>query len=163
MKQLKDNKNPYFLEHALIEDTVMFNKLGLVIIDEQHRFGVEQRAKLWMKNEYPPHVLVMTATPIPRTLARPVYGDLDLSLVDELPQGRKPIITYHYNQNQRDKLITFLKKQISLKRQIYVVFPLIQESESLDLRKLIEGYESLKIDFPLPVSSRMFTWENESR
>ncbi|MFA7401665.1 MAG: ATP-dependent DNA helicase RecG [Bacteroidales bacterium] len=152
LTNLKENKISILIgTHALIEDTVMFNKLGLVIIDEQHRFGVEQRAKLWMKNEYPPHVLVMTATPIPRTLAMTVYGDLDLSLVDELPQGRKPIITYHYNQNQRDKLITFLKKQISLKRQIYVVFPLIQESESLDLRNLIEGYESFKIDFPPPL------------
>lgn len=151
LKNLKENKVPILIgTHALIEDNVIFNKLGLVVIDEQHRFGVEQRAKLWKKNHCPPHVLVMTATPIPRTLAMTVYGDLDISLIDELPKGRKSIQTYHYNLHQKDKLIVFLKKQIALKRQIYVVFPLIQESESLDLRNLMEGYELYKIDFPPP-------------
>ena len=155
--------------HALIENTVVYNNLGLVIIDEQHRFGVEQRAKLWKKNEItPPHILVMTATPIPRTLAMTVYGDLDISVIDELPQGRKPIITYHFNQSHRNKVITFLKKQIQEGRQIYVVFPLIQESEALDLRNLMEGYEAFKIDFPHPhyhvgcLHGKMSTQEKEA-
>lgn len=136
--------------HTLIENTVVFNKLGLIIIDEQHRFGVEQRAKLWKKNEHPPHVLVMTATPIPRTLAMTVYGDLDVSVIDELPQGRKAIITYHYSQNNRKQLVDFLKKQIHIGRQIFVVYPLIEESETLDLKNLMEGYEAFKNNFPLP-------------
>jgi len=136
--------------HALIEKSVVFKQLGLVIIDEQHRFGVDQRAQLWKKNEYPPHVLVMTATPIPRTLAMTVYGDLDVSVIDELPQGRKPIVTYHYSQHNRHKLLTFLKQQIEIGRQIFVVFPLIEESEALDLRNLMEGYASFLLDFPPP-------------
>ncbi len=136
--------------HTLIENSVIFNKLGLIIIDEQHRFGVEQRAKLWAKNTMPPHVLVMTATPIPRTLAMTVYGDLDISIIDELPQGRKSTITYHYTQKNRNKLIDFLKKQIHNGRQIFVVFPLIEESENLDLENLMEGYEIFKNYFPLP-------------
>ncbi|MDR0368831.1 MAG: ATP-dependent DNA helicase RecG [Bacteroidales bacterium] len=136
--------------HALAEDTVLFDKLGLVIIDEQHRFGVEQRAKLWKKSLSPPHVLVMTATPIPRTLAMTVYGDLDLSVIDELPKGRKPIVTRHFYQRDRDKIIRFLKDEIAKGRQIYVVFPLIKESEALELSNLVEGYENFKIDFPEP-------------
>ena len=136
--------------HALAEDTVLFDKLGLVVIDEQHRFGVEQRAKLWKKSLSPPHVLVMTATPIPRTLAMTVYGDLDLSIIDELPKGRKPIITRHFYQKDKHKILQFLKDEIQKGRQIYVVFPLIKESEALDLSNLIAGYETFKIDFPEP-------------
>lgn len=134
--------------HALIEDAVQFNQLGLVVIDEQHRFGVEQRAKLWSKSETPPHVLVMTATPIPRTLAMTVYGDLDYSVIDELPPGRKPIKTYHFYENGHEKVFNFMKQQIAQGRQIYVVYPLIEESETLDLKNLQEGYEILQQIFP---------------
>ncbi|NCC72931.1 MAG: ATP-dependent DNA helicase RecG [Sphingobacteriia bacterium] len=136
--------------HALIEDAVRFNNLGLVIIDEQHRFGVEQRAKLWQKNTTPPHVLVMTATPIPRTLAMTVYGDLDVSVIDELPPGRKPVQTYHFYDTKRPALHGFLKRKIAEGRQVYVVYPLIKESEKLDLADLMEGFESLSRAFPLP-------------
>ena len=136
--------------HALAEDTVLFQNLGFVVIDEQHRFGVEQRAKLWKKSLSPPHVLVMTATPIPRTLAMTVYGDLDLSVIDQLPKGRKPIITSHFYQKDRSKIVRFLKDEIGKGRQVYVVFPLIKESETLDFSNLMEGYEGFKIDFPEP-------------
>lgn len=135
--------------HALIEDKVNFLKLGLVIVDEQHRFGVAQRAKLWKKNEFtPPHVLVMTATPIPRTLAMTVYGDLDVSVIDELPPGRKPIQTMHYHENRRKQVYDFMRDQVVVGRQIYVVFPLIKESEKLDLKNVENGYELLKQVFP---------------
>jgi len=136
--------------HALIEDTVRFNRLGLVVIDEQHRFGVEQRARLWSKSEIPPHVLVMTATPIPRTLAMTVYGDLDYSVIDELPPGRKPIKTYHFYENGHEKVYKFMKQLIDQGRQIYVVYPLIEESETLDLKNLQEGYEIMEQIFPKP-------------
>ncbi len=137
--------------HALIESWVKFNNLGMVIIDEQHRFGVKQRAKLWMKGKkYPPHVLVMTATPIPRTLSMTVFGDLDVSKIDELPPGRKEIKTYHLYDNRRPGLIKFMKEQIALGRQIYVVYPLIEESEKLDLQNLQDGYERLLGHFPRP-------------
>ncbi len=136
--------------HALIEDVVQFKNLGLVVIDEQHRFGVSQRAKLWKKNSIPPHILVMTATPIPRTLAMTLYGDLDISVIDELPAGRKPIITKHFFDTQRLKIIGFMKNQIESGRQIYVVYPLITESETLDLKHLEDGYEQLSREFPLP-------------
>jgi len=137
--------------HALIEDNVVFSKLGLVVIDEQHRFGVEQRAKLWRKSgDIPPHILVMTATPIPRTLAMTLYGDLDVSVIDELPAGRKPIITQHYYEKDRLKMFGFLKSQIAEGRQVYVVYPLIQESEALDLLDLQAGYEAIERSFPPP-------------
>ena len=136
--------------HALIEDSVQFQNLGFVVIDEQHRFGVQQRAKLWKKNTIPPHILVMTATPIPRTMAMTLYGDLDTSIIDELPPGRKDIKTYHMYEKSRLKLFAFMKKQIAEGRQIYVVYPLIKESEKLDLKNLDEGYEAIKRDFPLP-------------
>lgn len=136
--------------HALIEDTVQFSKLGLVIIDEQHRFGVAQRAKLWQKNDHPPHVLVMTATPIPRTLAMTVYGDLDVSVIDELPPGRKPIVTKHIAGTQKAKLIELMKKEMEKGRQVYIVYPLIKESEKLDFKTLEEGYESIVKLFPPP-------------
>ena len=136
--------------HALIEDTVQFNNLGLVIIDEQHRFGVVQRAKLWKKNIHPPHILVMTATPIPRTLAMTLYGDLDISVIDELPPGRKPIKTTHLYEAKRFKLYNFMKKMIAQGRQIYMVYPLIQESEKLDLKALEEGYDNIQRNFPPP-------------
>ncbi|MAU37326.1 MAG: ATP-dependent DNA helicase RecG [Flavobacteriales bacterium] len=136
--------------HALLEDKVVFNNLGLVIIDEQHRFGVAQRAKLWKKNEYPPHVLVMTATPIPRTLSMTVYGDLDVSIIDELPPGRKEVKTMWKTDSSRLQVINFMKKQIHLGRQIYIVFPLIEESEKLDYKDLIEGYNAIEREFPLP-------------
>ncbi len=134
--------------HALIEDNVVFKNLGLVVIDEQHRFGVAQRAKLWSKNIQPPHILVMTATPIPRTLAMTIYGDLEVSVIDELPPGRKPIATYHYFDNKRVALNQFLKKQIDAGRQIYIVYPLIQESEKLDLKDLENGYQQVRETFP---------------
>lgn len=134
--------------HALIEDNVVFKNLGLVVIDEQHRFGVAQRAKLWSKNVQPPHILVMTATPIPRTLAMTIYGDLDVSVIDELPPGRKPIATYHLFDNKRPQLYRFISKQIEAGRQVYIVYPLIQESEKLDLKNLEDGYEQVKTDFP---------------
>lgn len=135
--------------HALIEDKVILQKLGLVIIDEQHRFGVAQRAKLWKKNEFtPPHILVMTATPIPRTLAMTVYGDLDVSVIDELPPGRKPIQTMHYFENRRKQVYDFMRDQVEVGRQIYVVYPLIKESEKLDLKNVENGYDLLKQVFP---------------
>jgi ATP-dependent DNA helicase RecG len=136
--------------HAVFEDTVQFKQLGLAIIDEQHRFGVAQRAKLWQKNEMPPHVLVMTATPIPRTLAMSVYGDLDLSVIDELPPGRKTVKTLHRTDANRLKVFAFLKEQIALGRQVYIVYPLIQESSKLDYKDLMDGYESLSRSFPTP-------------
>lgn len=136
--------------HALIEESVKFNNLGFVVIDEQHRFGVAQRAKLWTKNKIPPHVLVMTATPIPRTLAMTVYGDLDYSVIDELPPGRKAIKTYHFYDKDRLKVIGFIRKQIQKGQQVYIVFPLIKESQSLDMKYLMEGYESIVREFPLP-------------
>jgi ATP-dependent DNA helicase RecG len=137
--------------HALIEDPVQFKHLGLAITDEQHRFGVAQRAKLWKKNTpYPPHILVMTATPIPRTLALTLYGDLDVSVIDELPPGRKIIETIHRNEGHRLRVIGMMKEQIKLGRQIYVVYPLIEESETLDLKNLHEGYEAISRDFPKP-------------
>jgi ATP-dependent DNA helicase RecG len=136
--------------HALLEDIVEFKNLGIVVIDEQHRFGVMQRAKMWRKNFIPPHVLVMTATPIPRTLAMTVYGDLDVSVIDELPPGRKPIRTFHYYDNHRAELNQFIKKEIALGRQVYIVFPLIKESEKLDFKNLEEGFEQLRISFPIP-------------
>ncbi len=135
--------------HALIEDTVVFNRLGLVVIDEQHRFGVAQRAKLWKKNELiPPHVLVMTATPIPRTLAMTVYGDLDVSVIDELPPGRKPIQTMHFFENRRSQLNNFLRQELEKGAQIYIVYPLISESEKIDLKNLEEGYRHVTEVFP---------------
>lgn len=134
--------------HALIEDNVLFANLGLVVIDEQHRFGVAQRAKLWKKNSIPPHILVMTATPIPRTLAMTLYGDLSVSVIDELPPGRKSIQTYHYYQNKRQGLNQFIYKQINEGRQIYVVYPLIKESEKSDLQDLENGYEFMRETFP---------------
>jgi len=136
--------------HALLEDIVQFESLGLVIIDEQHRFGVTQRAKLWRKNYIPPHVLVMTATPIPRTLAMTVYGDLDVSVIDELPPGRKPIHTVHYFENKRANVYEFMRKEIAEGRQIYIVFPLISESEKMDYKNLEAGYEQIKKLFPMP-------------
>jgi ATP-dependent DNA helicase RecG len=134
--------------HALLEDVVKFKNLGLVIIDEQHRFGVAQRAKLWTKNIRPPHVLVMTATPIPRTLAMTFYGDLDVSVIDELPPGRKPIKTLHKYDSNRLAVFGFMKEQIKLGRQIYMVYPLIKESEKMDYKHLMDGYESVQRDFP---------------
>ena len=134
--------------HALIQEGVNFHNLGLVIIDEQHRFGVAQRAKLWKKNENPPHILVMTATPIPRTLAMTIYGDLDVSVIDELPPGRKPIQTIHKFDTQQPASTDGIRKQINLGRQVYIVFPLIKESEKIDLKNLESGYEALKEVFP---------------
>ena len=136
--------------HALIEDKVKFKNLGLAIIDEQHRFGVEQRSKLWKKNVIPPHVLVMTATPIPRTLAMSLYGDLDISVIDELPPGRKPIQTEHRFDSNRLRIWKFMRDEIAKGRQIYIVYPLIQESEKMDYKDLMDGYESISRDFPLP-------------
>ncbi len=136
--------------HALLEDPVQFKNLGLVIIDEQHRFGVAQRARLWKKNEQPPHVLVMTATPIPRTLAMTVYGDLDISVINELPPGRKPVKTIHYSDSKRLAMFGFLRKQIEAGRQIYVVYPLIKESEKIDYKALEDGYEAMIQAFPPP-------------
>ena len=134
--------------HALIEDTVLFSNLGLVVIDVQHRFGVEQRARLWKKNNRPPHILVMTATPIPRTLAMTVYGDLDVSVIDELPPGRKPIQTIHQYDNKRGALYASIRKQIEMGRQIYIVYPLIQESERSDLKNLEDGFKHIQEVFP---------------
>ncbi len=136
--------------HALIEDKVVFKNLGLIVIDEQHRFGVEQRASLWTKNHLPPHVLVMTATPIPRTLAMTLYGDLDVSTIDELPPGRKPITTVHRTDAARLRVFGFMKEQIAAGRQVYVVYPLIEESEKQDYKFLMDGYESIARAFPLP-------------
>ena len=134
--------------HAVLEDTVNFSALGMVVIDEQHRFGVAQRAKLWSKNTRPPHVLVMTATPIPRTLAMTLYGDLDVSIIDELPPGRKPIQTIHQFDNRRTSLYASIRKQIQEGRQVYIVYPLIQESEKMDIKNLEEGYEHICAEFP---------------
>ena len=134
--------------HALIEETVQFKNIGLAVVDEQHRFGVAQRAKLWAKNENPPHILVMTATPIPRTLAMTIYGDLDVSVIDELPPGRKPIRTLHKYDNQTTSLFNGIRQQISIGRQVYIVYPLITESEKIDLKNLEEGYEYLQKIFP---------------
>ena len=134
--------------HAVLEDTVGFSSLGMVVIDEQHRFGVAQRAKLWSKNTRPPHVLVMTATPIPRTLAMTLYGDLDVSVIDELPPGRKPIQTIHQFDNRRASLYAGIRKQINEGRQIYIVYPLIKESEKIDIKNLEEGYEHICAEFP---------------
>ena len=136
--------------HSLIEERVKFSNLGFVVIDEQHRFGVEQRARLWTKNLQPPHILVMTATPIPRTLAMTLYGDLDVSVIDELPPGREPIKTYHYTDSARLKLFGFMREQIALGRQVYVVYPMIKESEKMDYKNLCDGYEAISRDFPLP-------------
>lgn len=134
--------------HALLEDNVQFSNLGLVVIDEQHRFGVAQRAKLWAKNDQAPHILVMTATPIPRTLAMTIYGDLEVSVIDELPPGRKPIQTYHYYENKRNSVYRFIRKEIEEGRQIYIVYPLIEESEKLDFQNLTEGFDQVKEAFP---------------
>lgn len=136
--------------HALLEDKVKFKNLGLAIVDEQHRFGVEQRSRLWHKNEYPPHILVMTATPIPRTLAMSVYGDLDISIIDELPPGRKSIQTVHRYDAHRLSVFKFIRDEIEKGRQIYVVYPLIKESEAMDYKDLEDGYESIVREFPLP-------------
>ena len=136
--------------HALIEDRVQFANLGFVVIDEQHRFGVEQRARLWTKNNQPPHVLVMTATPIPRTLAMTLYGDLDVSVIDELPPGRKPVKTYHVRDSQRLRVFGFMAEQIAAGRQIYVVYPLISGSEKMDYKDLEDGFDSISQQFPLP-------------
>ena len=136
--------------HALIEDKVKFKNLGFVVIDEQHRFGVAQRARLWKKNTIPPHVLIMTATPIPRTLAMTFYGDLDVSVIDELPPGRKPITTHHKFESNRLSVLGFVKSEIEKGRQVYIVYPLIKESETLDYKNLMDGYEAIAHYFPLP-------------
>nr|WP_298993518.1 ATP-dependent DNA helicase RecG [uncultured Polaribacter sp.] len=136
--------------HALLEDKVQFKNLGIAIIDEQHRFGVKQRAKLWSKNTLPPHILVMTATPIPRTLAMSVYGDLDISVIDELPPGRKEVKTVHRFDSNRLSVFKFLKDEIAKGRQVYIVYPLIQESEAMDYKDLMDGYESISREFPSP-------------
>ncbi len=136
--------------HALLEDKVKFNNLAFVVIDEQHRFGVAQRAKLWKKNTNPPHILVMTATPIPRTLSMTLYGDLDVSVIDELPPGRKEVKTLWKSDSSRLQIINFMREQIALGRQIYVVFPLIEESEKLDYKDLMEGYNAIEREFPMP-------------
>ena len=136
--------------HALIEDTVQFKNLGFVVIDEQHRFGVEQRARLWNKNRRPPHVLVMTATPIPRTLAMTLYGDLDVSVIDELPPGRKPIRTLHYRDAHRLQVFGFIRNEIKKGRQVYIVYPLIKESEKMDYKDLEDGYAGITQAFPPP-------------
>jgi ATP-dependent DNA helicase RecG len=136
--------------HALLEDKVVFQNLALVVIDEQHRFGVAQRAKLWKKNKFPPHILVMTATPIPRTLSMTLYGDLDVSIIDELPPGRKEVKTMWKTDSSRLQIINFMREQIKLERQIYIVFPLIEESEKLDYKNLMEGFTAIEREFPLP-------------
>jgi ATP-dependent DNA helicase RecG len=136
--------------HALIEENVQFSNLGLVIIDEQHRFGVAQRALLWQKNLNPPHILVMTATPIPRTLAMTLYGDLDVSVIDELPPGRVPIKTMHFNDSERNKVFGFIRNQISENRQVYIVYPLIKESEKMDYKDLEDGWDTISRVFPAP-------------
>jgi len=136
--------------HAVIEDAVQFHDLGFAVIDEQHRFGVAQRAKLWEKSKVPPHVLVMTATPIPRTLAMTAYGDLDYSVMDELPPGRQPITTVHRYENTRPQVMDFIKEQIVKERQVYIIYPLIDESEKMDYENLMKGYEEVKAFFPEP-------------
>ena len=150
-EQLEDGSLDLLIgTHAVLEDKVKFKNLGLAIVDEQHRFGVAQRSKLWHKNEVPPHILVMTATPIPRTLAMSLYGDLDISVIDELPPGRKAVKTVHRFDKNRLKVFQFLRDEIKKGRQIYIVYPLIQESEALDYKDLMDGYESIARDFPLP-------------
>ncbi len=150
-EQLNEGKLQILIgTHAILEQTVTFKKLGLAIIDEQHRFGVAQRAKLWRKNSTPPNILVMTATPIPRTLAMTAYGDLDLSVIDELPPGRKPITTLHRLDSKRLAIFQFMREEIASGRQVYVVYPLIQESQVLDYKDLMDGYESIVREFPLP-------------
>jgi ATP-dependent DNA helicase RecG len=136
--------------HALLEENVQFSNLGLVIIDEQHRFGVEQRARLWQKNLNPPHILVMTATPIPRTLAMTLYGDLDVSVIDELPPGRVPVKTMHFTDLEKNKVFGFMRSQIAEHRQIYVVYPLIKESETMDYKDLEDGWDTISRNFPSP-------------
>ena len=136
--------------HALLEENVQFSNLGLVIIDEQHRFGVAQRARLWQKNLNPPHILVMTATPIPRTLAMTLYGDLDVSVIDELPPGRVPIKTMHFTDSERNKVFGFIRNQIAEHRQIYIVYPLIKESETMDYKDLEDGWDTISRVFPAP-------------
>ncbi len=151
LRELKEGKLRILIgTHSLIEDRVVFKNLGIVIIDEQHRFGVEQRARLWRKNSLPPHMLVMTATPIPRTLAMTLYGDLDISVIDELPAGRKPIKTVHYFESHRLRLVGFIKEQIALGRQVYIVYPLIEESATLDYLNLLQGFEQLERSFAKP-------------
>lgn len=151
LAQLADGFLPVVIgTHALIEETVVFQKLGLVVIDEQHRFGVAQRAQLWKKSTLPPHMLVMTATPIPRTLAMTAYGDLDYSIIDELPPGRQPIKTVHRFEKDRATVMDFIKKEIELGRQIYIIYPLIEESAKLDYENLMKGYEEVKAFFPEP-------------
>jgi ATP-dependent DNA helicase RecG len=168
LENLKNNTTHILIgTHAVIEDDVQFNNAGLIVIDEQHRFGVEQRARLWTKDEFHPHVLVMTATPIPRTLAMTLYGDLDVSVIDELPPGRKHIKTVHYFETKRLLLFGFLKEQIKSGRQIYIVYPLIEESEKMDYNNLMEGFEAISREFPLPqykvsiVHGRMKTKDKE--
>ncbi|RYE20053.1 MAG: ATP-dependent DNA helicase RecG, partial [Sphingobacteriales bacterium] len=136
--------------HAVIEEKVQFKNLGFAVVDEQHKFGVAQRAKLWKKNTLPPHVLVMTATPIPRTLALTAYGDLDYSVMDELPPGRKPISTFHRNESARPQVMDFIKEEITGGRQAYIIYPLIEESSTLDYENLMKGYEEVKSFFPEP-------------
>ena len=144
------NLNILIGTHALLEDKVKFHNLGIAIIDEQHRFGVAQRSKMWQKNTLPPHILVMTATPIPRTLAMSVYGDLDISVIDELPPGRKEVKTVHRNDNNRLAVFKFMKQEIEKGRQVYVVYPLIKESQAMDYKDLMDGYESISREFPVP-------------
>jgi len=136
--------------HALLEDKVKFHNLGIAVIDEQHRFGVAQRSKMWQKNELPPHILVMTATPIPRTLAMSVYGDLDISVIDELPPGRKEVKTVHRYDSNRLAVFKFMKQEIEKGRQVYVVYPLIEESKAMDYKDLMDGHESISREFPMP-------------
>jgi ATP-dependent DNA helicase RecG len=151
LKELEEGSMQILIgTHAVIEDVVLFKKLGLTIIDEQHRFGVAQRARLWKKSEIHPHVLVMTATPIPRTLAMTAYGDLDYSVIDELPPGRQPVTTLHRYENQRSKVMDFIRGEIAKGRQVYIVFPLIEESDKMDYENLMKGYENVKAYFPEP-------------
>ena len=151
LKSLQDGSTKILIgTHALIEEVVQFKNLGLAIVDEQHRFGVEQRAKLWQKAELPPHILVMTATPIPRTLAMTAYGDLDYSIINELPPGRQPVTTVHRSEIHRPKVMDFLRLEISKGRQVYIVFPLIEESAKMDYENLMKGYENVKAWFPEP-------------
>jgi len=151
LEKLADNSLKILVgTHAVIEETVQFKDLGIVIIDEQHRFGVAQRARLWQKAEIPPHVLVMTATPIPRTLAMTAYGDLDYSVIDELPPGRHPIITVHRYESKRSAVMNFVRTEIDKGRQAYIIFPLIEESAKLDYENLMKGYENVKAYFPEP-------------
>lgn len=151
LSQLLDGTSQILIgTHAVIEEVVQFKKLGIVIVDEQHKFGVAQRARLWEKAEIPPHVLVMTATPIPRTLAMTAYGDLDYSVIDELPPGRQPIVTVHRYESQRSKVMSFLRAEIDKGRQVYIIFPLIEESDKMDYENLMKGYETVKGYFPEP-------------